>query len=119
MKYWKERLGNKIPTLELPTDRPRPPVQSYRGASLTQLIDLELSTRLKALARRENVTPYMLLLAVFKTLLGRYTRQDDIVVGTPVANRNRTELEPLIGFFVNTLVPAHRPVERSHVSRIA
>jgi len=104
MKYWKERLGEKVPTLELPTDRPRPPVQSYRGASLTHLMDLRLTGQLKALARRERVTPYMFLLAVFKTLLGRYTRQDDIVVGTPVANRNRTELEPLIGFFVNTLV---------------
>ncbi len=103
MKYWKERLA-KVPTLELPTDRPRPPVQSYRGTSLTHLIDLELTGRLKALARGESVTPYMFLLAVFTTLLGRYTRQDDIVVGTPVANRNRTELEPLIGFFVNTLV---------------
>ncbi len=103
MKYWKERLAN-APTLELPTDRPRPPVQSYRGASLTHLIDLRLTGRLKALARRERVTPYMFLLAVFKTLLGHYTRQDDIVVGTPVANRNRTELEPLVGFFVNTLV---------------
>ncbi|HXQ70532.1 MAG TPA: amino acid adenylation domain-containing protein, partial [Pyrinomonadaceae bacterium] len=104
MKYWKERLSGNAPTLELPTDRPRPPVQSYRGASLTHLIDLGLTERLKALARGESVTPYMFLLAVFKTLLGRYTRQDDIVVGTPVANRNRTELEPLIGFFVNTLV---------------
>ena len=104
MKYWKERLGRKAPTLELPTDRPRPPVQSYRGASLTHLIDLRVTGRLKALARRESVTPYMFLLAVFKTLLWRYTRQDDIVVGTPVANRNRTELEPLVGFFVNTLV---------------
>lgn len=104
MKYWEERLGSNVPTLELPTDRPRPPVQSYRGASLTHLIDLGLTERLKALARRESVTPYMFLLAVFKTLLSRYTRQNDIVVGTPVANRNRTELEPLIGFFVNTLV---------------
>lgn len=104
MEFWKERLGHNVPTLELPTDRPRPPVQSYRGSSLTHLIDLDLTARLKVLARRESVTPYMFLLAVFKTLLGRYTRQDDIVVGTPVANRNRTELEPLIGFFVNTLV---------------
>ena len=104
MRYWKERLDTKVPTLEVPTDRPRPPVQSYRGASLTHLINHGLTEHLKALARRENVTPYMFLLAVFKTLLGRYTRQHDIVVGTPVANRNRTELEPLIGFFVNTLV---------------
>ncbi len=104
MKYWKERLDRKAPTLELPADRPRPPVQSYRGASLTHLVDLGLTARVKALARRESVTPYMFLLAVFKTLLGRYTSQADIVVGTPVANRNRTELEPLVGFFVNTLV---------------
>lgn len=104
MKYWKEQLNTKTQTLELPTDRQRPPVQSYRGSSLTHLIDLRLTERLKALARRESVTPYMLLLTVFKTLLARYTRQDDIVVGTPVANRNRTELEPLVGFFVNTLV---------------
>jgi len=104
MKYWKERLGTNVSTLELPTDRPRPPVQSYRGESLTHLIALGLTGRLKSLARRESVTPYMLLLAVFKTLLARYTNQDDIVVGTPVANRNRTELEPLIGFIVNTLV---------------
>ena len=104
MRYWKERLGGKSPALELPTDRPRPPVQSYRGAILTHLVDLGLTGRLKELARREGVTPYMLLLAVFKTLLQRYAGQDDIVVGTPIANRNRTELEPLVGFFVNTLV---------------
>ncbi|HEX7314145.1 MAG TPA: amino acid adenylation domain-containing protein [Pyrinomonadaceae bacterium] len=104
LRYWKERLGGKSPVLELPTDRPRPPVQSYRGAILTHLVDLGLTGRLKELARREGVTPYMLLLAVFKTLLQRYAGQDDIVVGTPIANRNLTELEPLVGFFVNTLV---------------
>ncbi len=104
IKYWRERLGGKLPVLELPTDRPRPPVQSYRGALLTRLVERGLTARLKELARREGVTPYMLLLAVFKTLLLRHAGQDDIVVGTPVANRNRTELEPLIGFFVNTLV---------------
>ncbi len=104
IKYWKERLGGGPPALELPTDRPRPPVQSYRGALLTRLVDAGLTARLKELARREGVTPYMLLLAVFKTLLRRHAGQEDIVVGTPVANRNRTELEPLIGFFVNTLV---------------
>ena len=104
VRYWKERLGGTAPALELPTDRPRPPVQSYRGAILTHLVDLGLTGRLKELARREGVTPYMLLLAVFKTLLQRYAGQDDILVGTPIANRNRTELEPLVGFFVNTLV---------------
>ncbi|HEY0171322.1 MAG TPA: amino acid adenylation domain-containing protein [Pyrinomonadaceae bacterium] len=104
IKYWKERLGGNPPALELPTDRPRPPVQSYRGALLTRLVEPGLTALLKELARREGVTPYMLLLAVFKTLLRRHAGQEDIVVGTPVANRNRTELEPLIGFFVNTLV---------------
>ncbi len=104
MKYWKEHLGDEVPVLALPTDRPRPPVQSYHGAILTHLIDLRLTERLKELSRREGVTPYMLLLAAFQTLLHRYAGQDDIVVGTPIANRNRTEVEPLIGFFVNTLV---------------
>ncbi|HLM55062.1 MAG TPA: amino acid adenylation domain-containing protein [Pyrinomonadaceae bacterium] len=104
MRFWKERLAGKVPALELPTDRPRPPVQSYRGAILTHLVDTGLTGRLKELARREGVTPYMLLLAVFKTLLQRHAGQDDIVVGTPIANRNLTELEPLVGFFVNTLV---------------
>jgi amino acid adenylation domain-containing protein len=104
MKYWKEHLGDQVPVLELPTDRPRPPVQSYHGAILTHLVDFGLMGRVKELSRREGVTPYMLLLAAFKTLLHRYAGQDDIVVGTPIANRNRTEVEPLIGFFVNTLV---------------
>jgi amino acid adenylation domain-containing protein len=104
MKYWKEHLGDQVPVLELPTDRPRPPVQGYHGAILTHLVDLALTGRVKELSRREGVTPYMLLLAAFKTLLHRYAGQDDIVVGTPIANRNRTEVEPLIGFFVNTLV---------------
>jgi amino acid adenylation domain-containing protein len=104
LEYWKRCLGDNVPTLELPTDRPRPPVQSYRGAFRTRLVGTNLAERLNELARHEGVTLYMLLLAAFKVLLYRYTGQSDLVVGTPIANRNRVEIENLIGFFVNTLV---------------
>jgi amino acid adenylation domain-containing protein len=104
LRYWKEQLQGAPALLELPTDRPRPALQSYRGADETIVIPLEMTTELKQLARRRNVTLFMLLLATFKVLLHRYTGQTDIVVGTPIANRNREETEPLIGFFVNTLV---------------
>ncbi|HEY0172382.1 MAG TPA: amino acid adenylation domain-containing protein [Pyrinomonadaceae bacterium] len=103
-QYWKQQLGGALPVLELPADRPRPPFQSFRGASRVFALDADLSARLKALAQREGVTLFMLLLAAFKTLLYRYTGQEDVIVGTPIANRNRVELEGLIGFFVNTLV---------------
>jgi amino acid adenylation domain-containing protein len=103
-QYWKERLGGTLPLLELPADSPRPPVQSFRGASRVLSVDADLSARLRALAQREGVTLFMLTLAAFKVLLLRHTGQEDLIVGTPVANRNRVELEGLIGFFVNTLV---------------
>ena len=90
--------------LNLPTDRPRPARQSYRGARQSIELSSELTQGLKALGRKEGVTLYMTLLAAFQTLLHRYTGQDDIVVGSPIANRNRIEIEGLIGFFVNTLV---------------
>jgi amino acid adenylation domain-containing protein len=90
--------------LELPTDRPRPAASSYRGAALRFSLSAELSEELRSLARREGVTLYMLLLAAWQTLLARYTSQEDVVVGSPVAGRTRAETEGLIGFFVNTLV---------------
>jgi amino acid adenylation domain-containing protein len=102
--YWREQLGEELAVLDLPTDRPRPPVQGYRGMHQTLTLSSELSTNLKALCRREGVTLYMALLGAFQILLHRYTRQTDIVVGTPIAGRNRAEIEGLIGFFVNTLV---------------
>ncbi|HKG13542.1 MAG TPA: amino acid adenylation domain-containing protein, partial [Pyrinomonadaceae bacterium] len=102
-QYWKRQLGGALPVLELPTDRPRPPVQSFRGASLTLDLPATLVENLNSLARREGVTLFMLLLAAFKATLHRYTGQEDIVVGSPIANRNRLETEGLIGFFVNTL----------------
>ncbi len=103
LAYWKTQLGGAEP-LELPTDRPRPPKQSYRGALKRFVVSSQLTQGLKALSRKESVTSFMALLAGFKVLLQRYSGQQDISVGTPIAGRNRTELEGLVGFFVNTLV---------------
>ena len=104
LSYWKKQLEGIPAVLKLPTDRPRPAVQSYRGARQSIELSEELSQRLKALSRQEGSTLFMTLLASFLTLLHRYTGQDDIVVGSPIAGRNRPEIEGLIGFFVNTLV---------------
>ena len=104
LAYWKQQLGGAFPVLELPADRPRPAVQTFRGARQTLPLSKALSDALKALSLSEGVTLFMTLLAAFKTLLYFYSRQEDIVVGTPIANRNRGELEALIGFFINTLV---------------
>ena len=104
MNYWRELLGAEHPVLELPLDHPRPAVQSYRGARLDVALEANVVAGLKALAQREGVTLFMLLLASFQTLLHRYSGQADIRVGVPIANRNRVETERLIGFFVNTQV---------------
>ena len=104
LDYWKQQLGGKLPVLELPTDRPRPPVQTDRGAEQTLILPQKLSQALKDLSRREGATLAMTMLAGFKTLLYRYTGQEDIIVGSPVAGRNRAELERLIGFFISTVV---------------
>lgn len=102
LAYWREQLAGVSP-LELPTDYPRPAVQSYRGAVHSLLLPGELKEDLMELSRREGVTLFMVLLAAFNVLLARYSNQSDICVGVPVANRTRTEMESLIGFFVNTL----------------
>jgi len=104
LNYWKNQLSGAPPLLELPADRPRPPAQTYRGAKESFLIPRTLTEAIKKLSRQENVTLFMTLLAAFKTLLYRYTGQADIPVGSPIANRNRAEIQGLIGFFVNTLV---------------
>jgi amino acid adenylation domain-containing protein len=103
LRYWKRQLGGELPVLNLPTDKPRPEVQSFHGSSQSRQLPVQLADALNALAKREGVTLFMLLLAAFKALLSRYTEQSDIVIGSPIANRNRVELEGLIGFFVNTL----------------
>src|ERR1043165_5090331 len=103
LQYWREQLAGAPQVLELPTDRPRPPVQSHRGALKQFQLKPELTRKLKELSRHEDVTLFMLLLAAWQVLLARYSGQNDVVVGTPIANRTRAELEGLIGFFVNTL----------------
>ena len=103
LAYWKEQLAD-LPTLELPTNHPRPAVQAYRGARQSLALPKTLSESLKALSQREGVTLFMTLVGAFQTLLYRYTNQDDIIVGSPIAGRNRVETEGLIGFFVNTLM---------------
>ncbi|MDA9762113.1 amino acid adenylation domain-containing protein, partial [Desulfobacterales bacterium] len=102
--YWKQQLGSEIPVLQLPTDRPRPAVQTSRGATESFLLAKELKNKLNKLSQREGVTLFMTLLAAYHTLLYRYTEQADFAIGSPIANRNRSEIENLIGFFVNTLV---------------
>lgn len=101
--FWRRYLEGAPDSVTLPTDRTRPPLPSYRGAMHTVFLPEGLTGELKALGRRENVTLFMTLLAAFKVLLARYSGQDNLVVGSPIAGRNRVDLEGLIGFFVNTL----------------
>ncbi|WP_347272348.1 amino acid adenylation domain-containing protein, partial [Leptolyngbya sp. FACHB-36] len=103
LDYWRSRLQD-LPLLNLPTDRPHPPVQTYRGATQPIQLSPELTNALETLSQRSGVSLYMTLLAAFQTLLYRYTGQDDIAIGSPIANRHRREVEDLIGFFVNSLV---------------
>ncbi len=104
LDYWQQHLAGAPPLLELPTSRPRPPVQTFQGGTVVFEIDKNLKQRLESLGQEVGATLFMTLLAAFKILLARYSGQTDIVVGTPIANRQRSELEPLIGFFANTLV---------------
>jgi len=104
LNYWKQQLVGSLPILDLPTDYARPTVQTFRGARQQWFLPQTLSEAIKALSQREGVTLFMTLLAAFKTLLYRYTGQEDILLGSPIANRNRVESEGLIGCFVNTLV---------------
>lgn len=104
LEYWKEHLGGSPPVLNLPTDRPKPPYITYKGATHSFQINKEIANRLAALGNEENTTLFMSLLAAFQVLLYRYSGQTDLCVGTPIANRTRADFENLIGFFVNTLV---------------
>src|SRR5438270_1279010 len=102
--YWRQRLQGAAPSLELPTDRARPPVQSHRGDQADLAIAGELAAGLRELSRRQQTTLFMTMLAAFKVLLHRWAGQEDVVVGSPSAGRQRVETERLIGFFLNTLV---------------
>jgi len=104
LNYWKQQLAGVPAALELPTDRPRPASRSFRGAGISFLVPSELTDQLCAFSQREGATLFMTLLAAFNVLLYRYTHQEDIAVGTPLAHRTHAEVEQLIGFFVNTLV---------------
>jgi len=123
LAYWKEKLAglSAIP-MDIPTDRPRPAFETFPGASVYETFSSELAEKLKTLARREGVTQFMLLLAVFKVLLHRYTRQSDVVAGSVIANRNRPEMERTVGFFDNLMVlrsdASHRPTFREFLRRV-
>lgn len=103
LSYWKQELAGAPPVLELPTDRPRPAIQTFRGGIERFQVDGKLTQQLKKLSQASGSTLFMTLLAGFVVLLSRYSGQTDLVVGSPIANRNRKEIEGLIGFFVNTL----------------
>ncbi|MEG4277142.1 amino acid adenylation domain-containing protein [Microcoleus sp. MON1_C1] len=104
LAYWKKQLGGNLPVLNLPTDRPRSAVQTFRGAVHKFTIPKAIAEEITLLSQREKATLFMTLLAAFKTLLYRYTGQEDLLVGSPIANRNRREIEEVIGLFANTLV---------------
>ncbi|MBA3711242.1 MAG: amino acid adenylation domain-containing protein [Pyrinomonadaceae bacterium] len=103
LSYWKQQLAGAPTVLELPTDRPHPAVQSFRGAHQSLAVSKKVGEELKALSQREGATLFMTMLAAFQILLSRYTNQEDIVVGSPIAGRNRAETEGLIGYFINML----------------
>ncbi|PMB42624.1 non-ribosomal peptide synthetase [Fischerella thermalis CCMEE 5330] len=104
LNYWKQQLSGELPVLQLPTDRPRPAVSTFTGAKQYFRLSKTLTDALNQLSQQEDVTLFMTLLAAFNTLLYHYTDQEDILVGSPIANRNRAELEGMLGLFVNTLV---------------
>lgn len=120
--YWRQQLAGDLPVINLPTDYPRPPVQTYHGASYYFELTTELSQKLKELARVEGVTLYMFLLAAFLVLLYRYTGQEDILVGSPAAGRNWTEFAGVVGYFVNQIVLradlSGNPSFKSFLSRV-
>jgi amino acid adenylation domain-containing protein len=102
--YWRRQLSGVLPVLDLPTDRVRPPVQTFHGASRSALLPPQLAADLRALGRSQGATLFMSLFAAFNLLLQRYSGQDDLLIGIPIAGRNRAQIEDQIGFFVNSLV---------------
>jgi len=120
--YWEHQLAGELPVLNLPTDNPRPSVQSQRGASFNFDIDDDLAESVREFAKGEGVTPYMVVLAVYQVLLHRYTGQDDILVGSPTAGRVRPEFRRTIGYFVNPVVlrgdVSGNPTFKEFLSRI-
>lgn len=107
--YWFEQFQEEIPALQLPLDHPRPPVQTYRGDCMALNLDPELTRKLEVLAERQGVTLYMLLLAVYSVFLSRYSGQNDLVIGTPIAGRKHPATQNIFGMFVNTLAIRMQP----------
>ncbi|MCU0490002.1 MAG: amino acid adenylation domain-containing protein [Chloroflexaceae bacterium] len=122
LAYWKEQLSGSLPVLELPGDRPRPPMLTYEGAVCYHQFPPELSVKLAALSQNEGVTPFMTLFAAFQVLLYRYTNADDIITGSMIANRDFVDIENLLGFFANTLLlrtsMAGNPSFRAFLQRV-
>ena len=108
LEYWKQKLSDSPPLLELPTDRPRPTVQSYRGRRHFFQVPASIARLVKTLAQEKRTTPYVILMSVYYLMLHHFSGQEDLTVGTVVSGRNRREIEPLIGFFVNTLALRNR-----------
>ena len=104
LSYWMHELRVPLPVLEVPRDYPRPPVQSYRGETIQRRLSKDLANSVRQLARQEGVTRFVVMLTAFEILLHRYSSQSDLLIGSPVACRNRTELEPMIGLFMNMIV---------------
>ncbi|BAZ49184.1 non-ribosomal peptide synthetase/polyketide synthase hybrid enzyme [Nostoc sp. NIES-4103] len=102
--YWQSKLAGELPVLNLPTDRPRPPIQTYNGASYNFQLSQKLTEQLKQLAQSQGATPYMVLLAAFQVLLYRYTGQADILIGVPTSGRTQPEFAPIVGYFSSTTV---------------
>ncbi len=104
LEYWINKLSGRLPVLELPTNRPRPAFQTYKGETIQTFLPSNLTLRIKDICKQHQVTLFMVLLAAYNVLLHRYTGQEDLLVGTPIANRDQKNIEGLIGFFVNTIV---------------
>ncbi|MGF6358332.1 amino acid adenylation domain-containing protein/non-ribosomal peptide synthase protein (TIGR01720 family), partial [Paenibacillus sp. 4624] len=111
-EYWLEQLSGELPVLELPTDYPRPAVQSFDGRTVKFYIGQERTEKLKELAARTGTTLYMVLLSAYSILMHKYSGQEDLIVGTPIAGRTQEEVQPIVGMFINTLAIRSRP-ERS------
>nr|WP_233568212.1 condensation domain-containing protein [Cohnella faecalis] len=116
--YWLETFSGELPVLEMPTDYPRPAVQSFKGDQIQFELDGELSAGLNRIAAETGTTLYMVLLAGYSVLLSKYTGQEDIVVGTPIAGRPHADVENIIGMFVNTLAMRRGRQGRKHLRRI-
>jgi amino acid adenylation domain-containing protein/thioester reductase-like protein len=104
LAYWQQQLAPELPVLDIPTDKPRPPFQTFHGAAHGFRLDEELIRNLKSIARANGVTLYVLLLAAFQVMLHRYTDQEDILVGSPMAGRSKAEFEAVVGYFINPVV---------------